>query len=62
MIKKTDMENIKPKDGDKIKVKISGKIQTGTVVKVNPTRLRVKLTDNKEWYVPVDMVLELVQK
>jgi sRNA-binding protein len=60
MIKKTDIKTIKPNEGDKIKVKISGKIQTGTVIKVNPTRLRVRFTDGKEWYVPYNMILELV--
>ena len=61
ILKKIDdnIEEIKKtlKAGNEIKVKLRGKIQTGTVVSVNPKKVRVKLEDGKDWMIPYELIL-----
>nr|QBK88727.1 MAG: SprT-like family protein [Mimivirus LCMiAC01] len=45
------------KIGDKIKVKIKGSIVTGTVIKLNPTRAKIKLDTGEVWNVPYHLIL-----
>jgi len=60
MLKKTEnIEELKKniKVGDNIKAKIRGIIQKGIVVSVNPKRIRARMDDGKEFYLPYEMIL-----
>ncbi|QKF94834.1 SprT-like protein [Fadolivirus algeromassiliense] len=51
-------EKLKP--NDKVKIKLKGIIQIGSVVSVNPKRVRIKMEDGKEWYVPYNMIITTI--
>lgn len=59
ILKKVDPLVIKKKlkIGDKVKVKIRGKILNGEIVSLGAKRARVKMDDGKEWYISYNIIL-----
>ncbi len=54
-----DVEAIKKKlkVGDTIHARIRQKIQKGEIIALNPSRAKVKMEDDKIWYIPYNLIL-----
>jgi hypothetical protein len=57
--KEQDIEALKKRlaVGDKIHAKIRKKIQKGEILALNPSRAKVRMEDDKIWYIPYNLIL-----
>lgn len=45
------------KIGSKVQVKIRGRVEDGTIIKINPTKVKIQLDNGEKWNVPYSLLL-----